>query len=39
GVTILPAYSHFTAGIVPNLVEGERLVAWVVGDAMALPVR
>ncbi|MCF8809190.1 ligase-associated DNA damage response endonuclease PdeM [Xanthomonas campestris pv. campestris] len=39
GVTILPAFSHFTAGIVPTLVEGERLVACVEGDAMALPVR
>lgn len=38
-VTILPAFSQFTAGIVPTLSEGERLVACVEGDAMALPVR
>jgi len=38
-VTILPAFSHFTAGIVPTLVEGERLVACVEDDALALPVR
>ncbi|OQP76078.1 phosphoesterase [Xanthomonas phaseoli pv. syngonii LMG 9055] len=38
-VTILPAFSQFTAGIVPTLTEGERLVACVEGDALALPVR
>ncbi|KER86643.1 phosphoesterase, partial [Xanthomonas arboricola pv. celebensis] len=38
-VTILPAFSHFTAGIVPTLIEGERLVACVEDDALALPVR
>ncbi|MCF5940731.1 phosphoesterase, partial [Xanthomonas perforans] len=31
--------SQFTAGIVPTLAEGERLVACVEGDALALPMR
>ncbi|KAB7765969.1 ligase-associated DNA damage response endonuclease PdeM [Xanthomonas maliensis] len=38
-VTVLPAFSHFTAGIVPMLAPGERLVACVEGAALALPPR
>lgn len=34
---VLPAFSHFTAGVVPMLSPGERLVACVEGHAIALP--
>lgn len=37
-MTVLPAFSHFTAGVAPVLDAGERLVACVEGDALALPV-
>lgn len=37
-MTLLPAFSHFTAGVVPRLSAGEQLVACVDGDAIALPV-
>lgn len=36
-LTVLPAYSRFTAGIAPSVQAGERLVACVEGDAIALP--
>ncbi len=39
GLTILPAFSHFTAGVVADLARGEQLVACVEGSAIALPVR
>ncbi|HEY0334195.1 MAG TPA: ligase-associated DNA damage response endonuclease PdeM [Stenotrophomonas sp.] len=38
GVTVLPAFSHFTAGVAPLLTRGEQLVVCVEGDAVALPV-
>ncbi|WP_371180843.1 ligase-associated DNA damage response endonuclease PdeM [Xanthomonas sacchari] len=38
GMTVLPAFSHFTAGVAPVLAPGERLVACVEGAALALPV-
>lgn len=38
-ITILPAYSDFTAGVVPRLARGERVVACVEGAAIALPIR
>lgn len=37
GMTVLPAYSHFTAGVVPQPGSGERLVACVEGAAIGLP--
>lgn len=37
GITVLPAFSHFTAGVVPMLAAGDRLVACVEGAAIALP--
>ncbi len=37
GMTVLPAYSHFTAGVVPQASSGERLVACVEGAAIGLP--
>ncbi|HLM54119.1 MAG TPA: ligase-associated DNA damage response endonuclease PdeM [Pseudoxanthomonas sp.] len=36
-VTALPAFSHFTAGVVAEPASGERLVACVEGEAIALP--
>ena len=39
GITVLPAYSEFSAGVVPRLASGERLIACVEGAAIALPVR
>lgn len=36
-MTVLPAFSHFTAGVVPDLASGESLIACVEGDAIALP--
>lgn len=38
-LTVLPAYSRFTAGIAPVLATGEQLVACVEGEAIALPAR
>lgn len=38
GLTVLPAYSRFTAGIAPVLSAGEQLVACVEDEAIALPV-
>ncbi|MFI8718449.1 ligase-associated DNA damage response endonuclease PdeM [Stenotrophomonas sp. NPDC077464] len=38
-LTVLPAYSHFTAGIAPVLDAGERLVACVEDAAIALPLQ
>ncbi len=38
-LTILPAFSRFTAGIAPVLADGERLVACVEDEAIALPPR
>lgn len=38
-MTLLPAFSGFTAGVVPRLSPGERLVACVEGEAIPLPVR
>ena len=38
GITVLPAFSHFTAGVVPRLTRGERLVACVEGAVIGLPV-
>ncbi|MEO8365474.1 MAG: ligase-associated DNA damage response endonuclease PdeM [Pseudoxanthomonas sp.] len=37
GITVLPAFSHFTAGVAPRLFQGERLVACVEGEVVALP--
>jgi len=37
GMTVLPAFSHFTAGVTPLLVRGERLVACVEHEVIALP--
>lgn len=39
GITILPAFSRFTAGIVPQLRAGEQLIACVEGSMVPLPVR
>lgn len=39
GITVLPAHSEFSAGVVPRLASGERLIACVEGAAIALPVR
>lgn len=39
GCTVLPAFSRFTAGVVPRLQAGERLVACVEGSVVALPMR
>ncbi|MDQ1118741.1 MULTISPECIES: ligase-associated DNA damage response endonuclease PdeM [Pseudoxanthomonas] len=36
-MTVLPAFSQFTAGVVPDLAPGERLIACVEGQAIALP--
>lgn len=38
-LTVLPAFSHFTAGLVPALQPGEHLVACVEDAAIALPAR
>jgi len=38
GVTVLPAFSQFTAGVTPELQRGEQLIACVEGEAIALPV-
>jgi len=38
-LTVLPAYSRFTAGIAPVVAAGEQLVACVDDDAIALPAR
>lgn len=37
GITILPAFSHFTAGVVPALREGERLAPCVDEEIVPLP--
>lgn len=37
GITVLPAFSHFTAGVAPLLQADEQLVACVEGEAIALP--
>ncbi len=37
GLTVLPAFSQFTAGVVPALQPGEQLIACVEGAAIALP--
>jgi len=37
GLSVLPAFSAFTAGVVPRQRPGERLVACVEGAAIALP--
>ncbi|KAF1016002.1 MAG: hypothetical protein GAK31_01486 [Stenotrophomonas maltophilia] len=37
GSSVLPAFSAFTAGVVPVLQRGEQLVACVQGEAIALP--
>jgi DNA ligase-associated metallophosphoesterase len=36
-ITVLPAFSQFTAGVSPPLEAGQQLVACVEGDAIALP--
>ena len=36
-MTLLPAFSGFTAGVVPRLSPGEQLVACVEGEAIPLP--
>lgn len=36
-MTLLPAFSQFTAGVVPALCAGERLVACVEGETIVLP--
>ena len=36
-LTVLPAFSAFTAGVVPMQQPGERLVACVEDEAFALP--
>lgn len=36
-MTLLPAFSEFTAGVVPRQSAGERLVACVEGEAISLP--
>jgi uncharacterized protein len=36
-MTVLPAFSQFTAGVAPLLSAGERLVACVEGEAIPLP--
>ncbi len=36
-MTLLPAFSHFTAGVVPALSPGEQLVACIEGETIALP--
>lgn len=38
-LTVLPAYSRFTAGIAPVVDAGEQLIACVEDQAIALPVR
>jgi len=38
GMTILPAFSHFTAGVVAEPESGEQLVVCVEGDVVAMPV-
>ncbi len=39
GLTVLPAFSYFTAGVIATPARGEQLVACVEGAAIALPVR
>jgi len=39
GITVLPAFSRFTAGIVPRLHSGERMVACVDDTTVMLPVK
>ncbi len=39
GITVLPAFSRFTAGIVPRLQPGERMVACMEDTAVLLPVK
>ncbi len=39
GLTVLPAFSYFTAGVVAVPAAGEQLVACVEGEAIALPLR
>jgi len=39
GITLLPAFSHFTAGVVATPARGEQLVACVEDAVFALPVR
>ena len=38
-MTLLPAFSQFTAGVVPTLSAGEQLVACVEGEPIPLPVQ
>ena len=38
-MTLLPAFSQFTAGVVPNLSAGEQLMACVEGDVIPLPMQ
>jgi DNA ligase-associated metallophosphoesterase len=37
--TLLPAFSQFTAGVVPTLSAGDQLVACLEGEAIAFPVQ
>jgi len=37
GLTVLPAFSYFTAGVAPGLAAGDRLAACVEGDLVMLP--
>jgi metallophosphoesterase superfamily enzyme len=37
GMTVLPAFSQFTAGVEPDLATGEQLIVCVEGEAIALP--
>ena len=39
GITVLPAFSRFTAGIVPRLQPGERMVACVEDTTVMLPAK
>ncbi len=39
GLTVLPAFSYFTAGVVAEPAAGEQLVACVDGEAIPLPLR
>jgi DNA ligase-associated metallophosphoesterase len=38
-ITLLPAFSHFTAGVAPALSPGEQLIACIEGETIALPKR
>ena len=39
GLTVLPAFSYFTAGVVAEPASGEQLIACVEGEAIPLPSR